>query len=599
MADKIIIKKKSGVGEITGVTEIEISDIYNTGINSSTFNELQFTESGEYVLSISTTVPNVDPIELKIIVDKDTNFIKQEENKVSKSDTPKTNTNRPIISQLDKPTIKLPPIEMDVDINGGDQSQYIEGLGYTPLIWYRTIAIEERYIRSLRLYHNDILPMIEFTFEDTKDIMKGIATPTDDSSIELFLNSTSKNLKSLHMSFKIESFVQGEQKGSQTYKVRGVINVPDLYIPNSKSYNNTSFGTLRTISKELGLGFNSNISDTDDKMPWRNSNKKFISFMNDIITRSYISDNSFMIGYIDYYYCFNYVDIGKEMERDASNDVGVDTSPLIGQSKKNDMDRIIPIKLINDHSQSGSCNFIKVNSMINDSTRKSLKEGYSTITKIYDRSKKQFLVFNVDSTTSDGKDSIILKGAIDDDKYVKDNVKHIFNGKVDTDNVHKNYNYSATQNRINLANLNKIALDVSLPNANWNLYKFQKVDVQIINQTSTPSNPDMIDWRYSGYYIIADIEYLWDGNKMTQRLRLVRKELGKTPDEIENDVVAPKKTELKENNINPVDIKYKPNSVYDVGRSYFVKDKSGNRYELIVRSLSENGDEITAELKKK
>lgn len=390
MADKIIIKKKSGVGEITGVTEIEVSDIYNTGINSSTFSELQFTESGEYILSISTTVPNVEPIELKIIVDKDTNFIKQEENKVSKSDTPKTNTNRPIISQLDKPTIKLPPIKMDVDINGGDQSQYIEGLGYTPLIWYRTIAIEERYIRSLRLYHNDILPMIEFTFEDTKDIMKGIATPTDDSTIELFLNSTSKNLKSLHMSFKIESFVQGEQKGSQTYKVRGVINVPDLYISNSKSYNNTSFGALRTISKELGLGFNSNISDTDDKMIWRNSNKKIISFMNDIITRSYISDDSFMVGYIDYYYCFNYVDIGKEMERDASNDVGVDTSPLVGQSNKNDIDRIIPIKLINDHSQSGSCNFIKVNSMINDSTRKSLKEGYSTITKIYDRSKNNF-----------------------------------------------------------------------------------------------------------------------------------------------------------------------------------------------------------------
>lgn len=109
----------------------------------------------------------------------------------------------------------------------------------------------------------------------------------------------------------------------------------------------------------------------------------------------------------------------------------------------------------------------------------------------------------------------------------------------------------------------------------------------------------MIDWRYSGYYIIADIEYLWDGNKITQRLRLVRKELGKTPDEIKNDIVVPKKTELKENNTNPIDTKYKPNSVYDIGRSYFVRDKSGNRYELIVRSLSENGDEITAELKKK
>ena len=85
---------------------------------------------------------------------------------------------------------------------------------------------------------------------------------------------------------------------------------------------------LKKICKELELGFNSNIKDTKDSMPWRNTNKKPYEFMDDIISRSYINDESYMAGYIDYYYCFNYVDVEKEMNRNTSMDVGIDTAGI-------------------------------------------------------------------------------------------------------------------------------------------------------------------------------------------------------------------------------------------------------------------------------
>ena len=53
--------------------------------------------------------------------------------------------------------------------------------------------------------------------------------------------------------------------------------------------------------------------------------------------------------------------------------------------------RSMNLKLTNDYSQSSSSNFISSYVKINDSTKKSLKEGYSTVTKSYDRIKKQFL----------------------------------------------------------------------------------------------------------------------------------------------------------------------------------------------------------------
>ena len=598
---KVKITKKSGPGEITGITELDLEDKGGTGTTNATFTGLQFTEGGDYVLSITCTSQDVEPMELKVKVLKEEDIVAQPDSKGSNTDQKPVDGNRPIIAQIDKPTIIVPPIVMNQDqsTRSTGQSDYTQGLGYTPLIWYKAFAIEDRYITNLRLYHDGLIPKIEFTFEDTKDIMKGIGMPTDDSTIDLFLNSTSSNLKSLHIIFKIESFDQGPDKVGQKFTIGGTMNIPNIYLVGNNSYNDTSFNTLRKICSELELGFNSNISNTKDTMAWKNPQKKIYEFMSSIVSRSYIDDESFMGAYIDYYYCFNYVDIEKEMSRDNSKDLGIDTSGTSQQATPDELNRIIPLTLTNDQSQSSSSNYMSNVIKVNDSTKKSLKHGYATVTKFYDRIKKQFLVFTVDSTTSDGSKSIILKGGENDNKYQKENIKQKFAGKIDTDNVHSNFNYAATQNRINLDNLNKIAVNATLPNPNWNLYKFQKVQVQMVNKSSTPANPSPIDFRYSGSYIVADIEYVWAKGKMSQNVRLVRKELGKTPEEIQNAPPVQKKPEVKENNFNPTgtsSVVPAPNEVYNVGQTYLVQDKNGKLYNITVTKLLENGVQVTGVL---
>jgi len=596
---KVKITKKSGPGDVMGLDslELDLTDPNGTGTTSATFRGIQFTEAGDYVLSITCTSDEVEPMELKVKVLKEDEIVAQPDSRGSKTEENRANISRPIIAQIDKPTIKVEPITMKQDIAGpAGQSDYIQGLGYTPLISYHGLIIEEKYITNLRLYHSGLVPKIVFTFEDTKDIMKSIVMPTDDSTIDLFLNSTSSNLKSLHIVFKIECFDQGPDKVGQKFTIEGTMNIPKLYLIGNNSYNDTSFSALRKICAESEIGFNSNISNTEDKMSWKNPQKKIYDFMSDIVAKSYISDESFMGAYIDYYYCFNYVDIEKEMNRDNSKDVGIDTSGLSQQSQPDELQRIMPLTLTNDQAQSSSSNYMSNVVKVNDSTKKSLKHGYATITKFYDRIKKQFLVFKVDSTTSDGSKSIILKGAENDDKYQNEHVIHKFAGKIDTDNVHSNFNYAATQNRINLDNLNKIAINATLPNANYNLYKFQKVQVQMINQSSTPANPSPVDFRYTGSYIVADIEYVWAKGKMSQNIRLVRKELGKTPEEVQNAPPVQKKPEVKENNFNPTgtsSVVPAPNEVYNVGQTYLVQDKNGKLYNIAVTKLLEDGIQVT------
>ncbi len=606
LSGKVIIKKKSGPGEITGVTEKELELYGGFEAASATFTDIQFTEPGDYVVTISSDNPQVDFKEYKIKILPADEIVPQEESKGTdpKKQEPVSGT-RPIISQIDQPSIKIKKIEMQQDPTGPKgQAQYTDGLGYTPFVWYQKFQIREEDIRSLQIYHVGIIPKITLTFADPNGSFKDDGTPMNDTTMDLFLNSTSKNLKSIHFVFKIEEFIANKAQPGQTFTIRGTINVPDLYVIANKSFNDTSFGALRTMCKELGLGFNSNIDNTNDKMSWRNTNKKPYEFIEEIIAHSYINDDSYMAGYIDWYFCFNYVDLEKEYNRNISGDVGLDTSGLSQQTVKEETERIMPLILTNDKSNSSSSNYIESYKTRNNSMKKSLVEGYSTVTKSYDRVNKQFLVFSVDSTQSDPSKNKLLRGAQEDSKFFDENIKTIFTGKLDTDNTHFNYNYAMTQNRINLNVLSNISLDVTLPNANYNLYKYLKVKVNIFNETTTPQEPSILNNRYSGEYIIADIEWHWSKGKMSQKLKLIRKELSKDVNEVKEDPPMQKAPEQKQINDNPLppgttfsSAVSAPNSIYVVGQKYLVQDKNNKLYELTVKQLSNNGVEVVGTIK--
>ena len=596
---KLFVKKKSGPGELTGGPESGTeAEIVNANV---TFKDLQFTEPGFYVITISHGESStlVDPIDVAIEVLAEEVVTPQPESRVT--EPVKTTGNRPIIAQIDQPQIVIKEIVQQQDTAAGPNNQQstTADLGFKPYIHYYAYNISESDITSLILYHEGIVPKIKFNFRDTKGIIKAQA-PMADSTMELFLNPGSSNLKPIHFVFNILTCAEA-QSGGGLYDVAGTINLPDLYKVNNFSYTGTSFEVIRKICKDLTIGFNSNINETNDAMSWRNPNTKPHEFIEDIIAHSYIDDEAYMVGYIDYYYCFNYVDVEKEMNRNTSMDVGIDTAGISKASTSDESSRIRTMILSNDESLKDSSFYFDQNyTTKNDSTKKAIKNGLLTVTKAYDRISKSFLVFNVDSTTSDGSKTIPLKGAQKDKTEFDTNIRTKYTGKIDTDNVHKNYNYAITQNRINLNELNKIILEISIPNPNFNLYKFQKINIQITNPSTTPVNDEKINFRYSGHYIILDISYIWMKGKLSQKVKLVRKEMGKKPEEMNNPAPIEKKKEVKEINENPVGATPSvvlPNSIYTPGESYVVKDKEGRKYIVTIKSLSEDGREVLADVK--
>jgi hypothetical protein len=587
---KFTLKVKSGPGVIIGVTEVEISG------GKADFSGIQFDQPGDYVVTVGSTSPDVEPTEIKFKVLPEPTVIPQESKGVTESNASGT---RPIITQIDRPTIEVKPMEFERQgTDKGGSVQVATTIGLTPFLSIGGSQINDRDIISFSLYHEGMIPKVDILFRDTNGMISK-QPPRDDTKFDIFLNSRSVNLKCIHLIFKIEEF--GRMEAGQ-YSLSGTLDVSDLYRNKFKVRRGTSFEVLREICKDLKIGFNSNIENTTDTMPWRNVGDKEYKFMEDIIKHSYISEESFMAGYIDFYYCFNYVDIEKEMKRDITNDVGIDTGGIDKPGEK-DADKIKSLKLTSEKGQQTSSMYFSKKAERNESTKISMEQGYRTRTKFYDTVKKMFLVFDVDSTTSDGSKSHILKGSEGDKESFDNNYVTKYHGKIDTDNVHKNHNYAVTQNKINLDNMMKNQMDISLPNPNFNLYRFQKIQVFLMKDAATVAAPETIQWRYSGEWMIASIKYTFLNGTLSQEITLARKEMGKDPAEIKEGTNNGTKEKKEEKNENPIvgsassTITYKPNEKYKVGDIFTVQDSSGKKYILTINKLSENGIDVVTSLK--
>lgn len=555
------------------------------------FTGVQLTEPGDYVIEAIPDSLDLSSTTFNIKVDPEPEVIEQESEGVEEEEV---QGDRPIVAQILQPTIKLPPMKFDATESQEDNKEIGFGLGFTPFFWYNGVSISERDIKSLIIYYDDFLPKAQVILKDTTGLLENDETkPTNDTKFEIFINSGSDVLKSIHMRFKLE-IDKKNPNGSHT--LVGTLDIPEFYRIGYNSYKGTTFNVLKNICQETGLGYNSNIKDTEDSMSWKRNGVLLSEFIRGLIKRSYISDDSFMMGYIDYYYCFNYVDIEKEWNRDISGDVGISSQGVSQLDKTStEDDKIVQLALTNDSSANSSSFYFEDYKVKNNSTYQSTKRGMSTISKVYDRVKKQFLVFKIDAK-NEGDDKLILKGAKMDEEEQAANFRNNYSGKLDTSNMHTNYHYALDQNKRNLQNLVNMEVDMTLPQPNFNIYKFQKVQVNFVNPKPTVTDSNLTYDRLSGGWIVIDIKYVWLSGKLKQKLTLARKDMGKTKEEIENEVTAVDDSlnkEINENEeSNPV-----PNSRFTEGEVYLMEDESGRRFEVSIINILSNGQDFAVNIK--
>jgi len=423
-----------------------------------------------------------------------------------------------ILESVIEPTIKIFDIVIPAEKSSNKEKEdWSKEVNSFPIVWFNGFQIEYSDISYFELYHEGILPTMKIIFSDRNGIFKSGGFPIDDTIISIYINSMSDILRSIRCDFIISQFKNIE---ANIYDIVGILNVKNILLKRFQSFSGTSWNVLKDIAIESNLGFCSNITDTNDSMTWINPGVHTFKFIEEINKKSYIDNKSFTKVYIDYYYNICFVDLEKEILRDNSEDKSVMTTFEMMREISREDDKIVPLFLSTDKSLKETNAFILKYSVLNKSGKISINKNYLTKSNWYNTNSKEILTFDIISNTN--LDKIELKSG--DDDYFINNDDYKYSGKVG-DNVHKNFKFSEELKYVNWNELNKVVLDIELPNPNFNLYIFQKIKIFIL--FDKPNLLGSLKYeRLSGDWIIRDINFTFsDGGKRIQKIRLIRRDL--------------------------------------------------------------------------
>jgi hypothetical protein len=428
-----------------------------------------------------------------------------------------------------------------------DVLDYSSSIGKLPYIVINGVTIESKDITHFKLYNDKFLPQIEMTFKDPTNKIFDSQYPLDQQLISILISSNSDLLMPIRMDFYITNFDSVKSKGGETeentYVLIGELNVP-YYIMNS-SNKGSSYDVLKTLAKQVELGFASNIEKTNDEMTWINCGIDIIrEQIPEIIKRSYISDNTFTWAYVDFYYNLNYVDIEKQLKQSTKGEKTMDgTEKLSGEQKT------LPLILSNHPDKNSTNLYIDKYNLLNHSTNVNFELGYEPYIYYYDILDKNLTTVKLDpiSTKGNKNNLIVMKGQPKNENYALNQRKNYFLGKTDNDNAHKNYLYAEKLNEHNLEFLQKIRMSVILKNINFQLYRFQQIKIEIyklreLDARENPITPEQIETasknqdkyklneRLSGDWIIIGINFAYSKKgktpgKMVQEIIVSKREL--------------------------------------------------------------------------
>lgn len=455
-----------------------------------------------------------------------------------------------MITRLVKPSIELKDITLNYnkEVNDTYADDYISKIGQSPFVIFNGLIIDYSQIIDFKLSNDDFLPKLQMVYKDVSNKMIDSLFPLDDSIISVYIKSPSDSLRPIRMDFKIMKFKpqkNGTNNEQIIYDIVGYLDVSALYFTIFCSYKGTSFDVIQQMCKEMGLGFASNISSTNDKQAWINPANSKIEFIQDIVESSYKGDESFMVSYIDLYYNLNFIDVESQFSDETKDLKGIMNDTFI---LKNNKETIASLFLTNHPDEYQTANYISRYNILNESTAVNLDIGYFGALRYYKKIERELDIFNVNAlydTAND--DTIVLKSNSNTTPENLSNFggSHTYYGTIDTDNMHENYHYATIQNKMNLNFLQKVRMKVVLSKPNFNLYRFQMISVKLYKMQEIDSKlrynnnakindlankniyEDKLNMRLSGDWMITGINYCFsNSNGWEQEINLARRELG-------------------------------------------------------------------------
>lgn len=441
-------------------------------------------------------------------------------------------------SKPNKEKLGIKPVK--VDYKGDDKhiaEKKLNAVKNNPTVYYYGILLPPEYIKEITIDSNKFMPICYVCFHDVYAMLDEIGFPTDNAKLTIIIPTNDDKFGQIFMDFKIQKYEIDLIRNTEAKKIHmwGICNVDNLLIQQYKSYESqSSFDIFRSIANDSGLGFLSNINSTQDKQTWINHGREVYKFIQDTTNTAWNGENSYLWSFVDLYYNFNYIDVENSLNQDIKEILWYSTSVINrsnnGLSEQNT--KSIKPFLSNEMSLKNTNLFFTGEKILNQSTSTSLKRGYLRKIHYYDKDgnwgKKagKYNTYDLDTITSSGsqRPAIYLKGDPGSTEFYSKNNKNYYIGNIDTINMHPDFLWAKMQNSENLNDLQKICMQITLPQPNFNIKRFEKIDLQFINKTNNPGQ-NGVNFKLNGEWLCTGISFFWNGASLYQKVNIVKREI--------------------------------------------------------------------------
>tara|TARA_R110002124_G_scaffold124613_2_gene283655 strand:+ start:2666 stop:4162 length:1497 start_codon:yes stop_codon:yes gene_type:complete len=483
-----------------------------------------------------------------------------------------------ILTRLE-PTLELDKLqfksygEQDGDNPGDNHGSRALGVEF-PLIMINNYRFNQEDISNFEISLEGIIPTISLTLIDNQSYFTADQFPRDGDVINVRIASKAKNdYKDIRIDFDIDdvdspprsNFAQGTGRGK--YSFTGRMKIPGLYAEDCKEYGlGTSVEHLETMVTDLKIGLASNIDTSDDAMKVMTSFEPMLDTITDLVSHSYVSEDSFQTFSIDPWYYLNYVDMNlllnaEESFEDGLASMDIDYNDILGPDATEATNEQKTALVLSSHERLAGTNLhINRYSLKNNTGSSVKKNGYKRVLQFFDNDSDEGLVsFDIEPLTSTKLKDIAepLKGRRDEERY-KSEIKYKYMGRrhsdPETSNTHLNYTFAELHNKQNLDELDKMYLEVELSSYNPAIRKYQKIPIAIFGQTQDQIGADIavkgakekmgfdakptadledelsdktaIDEFLSGFYVVGSIRYTYKKSEgiVKQHMKLLRRE---------------------------------------------------------------------------
>lgn len=470
-----------------------------------------------------------------------------------------------------KPTIVLDELSVENFENpdGKKSSEPTEGLEM-PVIRINDYIINQGEIDYLVINSTGFIPTINLTLSIEADTFLLKNTPKDGDIISIALRPKSDIYKTIRNDYVIKkvSTTQTNEKriGKQTISLSGELFVPGLDSDKSCfGFIGTSKDAFKDAAKRLGLGFAFNDEDnTEDYQVWLCYTESIRDYLKDVLSHAWKNEISFYKAWIDTYYNLTYVDMNKTLLDDESNTDMMALTSAIRDNYENPVmedieqdNALLATKgLINHEIYKNTTSYISNWSVTNNSTSITFDLGTEIVSNTFRHNQNIFndggeyneSVSNVPAYDQTKKDYIILRGrAISDassdveqqranysykDIYVRKPWTGIEYVMSDTDsestdstntwsgNTHINYNRAVYHNLINIRELDKLYITVTVNGLNTQIIRGDKIPIVLYlsdenkaKMVNAEENAGIYNYFYSGFYYVDGVKYIYEHPK--------------------------------------------------------------------------------------